>query len=150
MLKYDREELYQKVWEQPMLKVAEEYGVSSVALGKTCKKLSVPVPGRGYWAKLAHGHPGTKKPTLPKLDNVPVIYRSPVAEKKPSDSNQTDPEFLSITQLLVSGALNPPQMDLTSRPHPLVKSTLSRLRNHSHKDEFGILRPQEPGGLHVK
>ncbi len=29
LLKYDREELYQKVWERPMLKVAEEYGVSS-------------------------------------------------------------------------------------------------------------------------
>lgn len=133
-----------------MLKVAQEYGVSAVALGKTCKKLSVPVPGRGHWAKLAHGHSGTKKPPLPKLDNIPVIYRSPVAEKKPSDSNQTDPEFLSITQLLVSGALNPPQMDLTSRAHPLVKSTLSRLGNQSHKDEFGILRPQEPGGLHIK
>ncbi len=53
---YDREELYRKVWEKPMLKVAEEYGVSSVALGKTCRKLSVPVPGRGHWAKLAHGH----------------------------------------------------------------------------------------------
>jgi hypothetical protein len=30
---YDREELYRKVWEKPLLKVAEEYGVSAVALG---------------------------------------------------------------------------------------------------------------------
>jgi hypothetical protein len=29
---YNREEMYQKVWEKPMLRVAEEYGVSSVAL----------------------------------------------------------------------------------------------------------------------
>jgi len=35
LLQYDREELYQQVWEKPMLKVAEEYGVSSVALGNT-------------------------------------------------------------------------------------------------------------------
>jgi hypothetical protein len=149
MLKYDREEIYQKVWEQPMLRVAEEYGVSSVALGKTCKKLSVPVPGRGHWAKLAHGHSGTKKPPLPKLDKVPVIYRSPVAENRPTDSNQDDPELLSITSLLVSGALNPTQSDLTSRPHPLIKSTLSRLRNRSQKDKSGILQPQEPGGLDI-
>jgi hypothetical protein len=60
LLKYDREELYQKVWERPMLKVAEEYGVSSVALGKVCRKLAVPVPGRGHWAKLAHGHTGAR------------------------------------------------------------------------------------------
>ena len=74
--KYDRDELYQKVWERPLLKVAEEYGVSAVALGKTCKKMSVPVPGRGHWAKLAHNKEGAKKPPLPKLDNVPVIFRS--------------------------------------------------------------------------
>jgi hypothetical protein len=35
---YDHEELYLKVWEQPLVKVAEEYGVSAVALGKTCRK----------------------------------------------------------------------------------------------------------------
>ncbi len=70
---YDREELYRQVWEKPLMKVAEEYGVSAVALGKTCRKLSVPVPGRGYWAKLAHGHAAMKKPPLPKLDNVPII-----------------------------------------------------------------------------
>gem|GEM_PF-2756182 len=39
-LKYDREELYQKIWERPLIKVAEEYGVSAVALGKTCRKLA--------------------------------------------------------------------------------------------------------------
>ena len=88
---YDREELYRKVWEQPLLKVAEEYGVSAVALGKTCRKLSVPVPGRGHWAKLTHGHAGVKRPPLPKLDKVPVIYRSPVAQKKPTSSDQMIP-----------------------------------------------------------
>ena len=68
MQPYDREELYRKVWEQPLLKVAEEYGVSAVAIGKTCRKLSVPVPGRGHWAKLAYGKEGIKMPPLPKLD----------------------------------------------------------------------------------
>src|SRR5437899_12198059 len=79
---YDREELYRKVWEKPLLRVAEEYGVSAVALGKTCRKLSVPVPGRGYWAKLAHGHADRKKPPLPKRDQVPIIYHPP-GEKRP-------------------------------------------------------------------
>jgi len=103
---YDREELYCKVWEQPLLKVAEEYGVSAVALGKTCRKLSVPVPGRGHWVKLAYGHEGIKKPPLPQLDKVPVIYRSPVAQKKPTSSDQNDPEFAAIDHLLSSGVLS--------------------------------------------
>jgi hypothetical protein len=146
---YDREELYQKVWEQPLLKVAAEYGVSAVALGKTCRILSVPVPGRGHWAKLAHGHAGVERPPLPKLDKVPVIYRSPVAEKKPTGSDQNDPELAAINHLVSSGALNPPAID-TARPHPLIRSTASRLRSRSRKDENGILLPREPGGLDVK
>jgi beta-xylosidase len=37
--------------EQARRKVAEEYGVSGAAIAKVCRKLEVPVPGRGYWAK---------------------------------------------------------------------------------------------------
>jgi hypothetical protein len=147
---YDREELYRKVWEKPLIKVAEEYGVSAVALGKTCRKLSVPVPGRGHWAKLAHGKQGAKKPGLPKLNEVPVIYRLPVAPKKPVGSNQDDPEFAAIDQLLSSGALNPPPVDPSAHSHPLIRHTASLLRSRSSKDEHGILLPREPDGLDVK
>src|ERR1700690_4243863 len=133
-----------------MLKVAEEYGVSAVALPISCRKLSVPVPGRGHWAKLAHGHEGVKKPPLPKLDKVPVIYRSPVVQKKPTNSGHNDPEFSAISDLLSSGALNPPSLDPTARQHPLIRGTASRLRSQTRKDENRILLPREPGGLGVK
>jgi hypothetical protein len=154
LLKYDREELYQKVWERPMLKVAEEYGVSSVALGKVCRKLAVPVPGRGHWAKLAYGHTGARKLPLPKLDPVPVIYRSRVAEEKAaSSSNQKkDPEFAALDQLLSSGALVPQPTDASvpAKEHVLIRRTASRLRSQSRKTDEGILIPREPGGLDVK
>lgn len=145
---YDREELYRKVWEKPLLHVAEEYGISSVALGKTCQKLRVPVPGRGHWAKLAHGHQGAKKPPLPKMDNVPSVYRSPVA-KKP-EPPPGDADFERIKQLLTSGSLAPPAADAISCPNPVVRSTASRLKYHSRKDEFGILVPHERGGLDIR
>jgi hypothetical protein len=144
---YDREELYQKVWEKPLLRVAEEYGVSSVALGKTCQKLSIPVPGRGHWAKLANGHQGAKKPPLPKIDKIPVVYRSPVAKKPQPPLG--DSEFESVNQLLASGALTPPTVESLPRPHPLIRATASRLKYHSRKDDLGILVPQEPGGLDI-
>lgn len=147
---YDREELYRKVWEKPLIKVAEGYGVSAVALGKTCRKLCVPVPGRGHWAKLAHGKEGAKKPPLPELDNPPVIYRSHVAREKPQRTDQNDPEFTAIDQLLSSGALNPPPINGSIRPHPLIRHTASLLRSRSRKDEQGILLPREAGGLDVR
>ena len=150
LLQYDREELYRKVWEQPMLKVAEEYGVSSVALGKTCRKLNIPVPGRGYWAKVANGHRVESKPALPKMDNVPVIYRSHAIEKRPRPTDPQDTELVAIDQLLASGALTPPDGDLLVKPHPLIRATASRLRSRSRVNEFGILQPREPGGLDIR
>jgi hypothetical protein len=147
---YDREELYREVWEKPLIKVAESYGVSAVALGKTCRKLRVPVPGRGHWAKLAYGKEGAKKPPLPKLDKVPVIYRFPIVQKKPATPDENDPEFAAINGLLASGALNPLPTDGADRPHPLVRHTATLLRSRSRKDEHGILLPREAGGLDVK
>lgn len=52
---YEREVLYQEVWEQPVTKVAIKYGVSDVMIHKVCKTLNVPVPPRGYWAKKQAG-----------------------------------------------------------------------------------------------
>ena len=48
---YDRKQLYQEVWEAPVRDVAKRYGVSDVYLARICRALSVPLPGRGYWAK---------------------------------------------------------------------------------------------------
>lgn len=52
---YRRAELYEKVWERPVTEVAKDYGVSNVGLAKVCKRLGVPLPGRGYWARRAAG-----------------------------------------------------------------------------------------------
>ncbi len=149
-LQYDRDELYQKVWERPLIKVAHEYSVSAVALGKACRKLLVPVPGRGHWAKLAHGHAGVRKLPLPKLDRVPVVLRSSrVQQKEATAPAQADPEFAAIDQLLSSGALKPLPIDPSSGWHVLIRRTATRLRNRSRKNEKGILLPREPGGLDV-
>lgn len=55
-----REELYELVWAEPMRSVAARLGISDVALGKACKRLGVPRPARGYWAKVAAGHRGKR------------------------------------------------------------------------------------------
>ena len=50
-----RQELYQLVWSQPMKTLAVRFGISDVALKKTCARAAVPVPGRGHWAKKGAG-----------------------------------------------------------------------------------------------
>ena len=48
---WDRDSLYEEVWTTPLLKLAKTYGISDVGLKKICRKLSIPTPGLGYWAK---------------------------------------------------------------------------------------------------
>jgi hypothetical protein len=37
-------------------KLAKEFGISDVALGKICKKLDVPKPSLGYWSRVQFGY----------------------------------------------------------------------------------------------
>ncbi len=64
--RYGRRVLYEQVWSEPALTVAKSYGVSSVWLGKVCRQLNVPVPPRGYWARVRSGGKW-RKPPLPEL-----------------------------------------------------------------------------------
>jgi hypothetical protein len=71
LARFDREQLYEEVWSQPMRGLARKYGVSDVALAKTCRKLKIPVPGRGYWAKLVAGKRMKSRPPLPEFPATP-------------------------------------------------------------------------------
>lgn len=69
-----RGELYELVWSIPIVKLADEFGVSDRGLSKICERNQVPVPGRGYWAKLESGQKVTKTPLRkmysPELETV--------------------------------------------------------------------------------
>jgi hypothetical protein len=49
--------MYNLVWSKPMTQVAQDFGISDVALKKICTRHRVPSPVRGYWAKKAAGKP---------------------------------------------------------------------------------------------
>ncbi len=80
-----RQELYDRIWATPVLKLATEFGISNVALAKRCKKLNIPLPPRGYWAKLAVGEAVNKTPLPPdpRPEGV-VLVDSGGASIKPS------------------------------------------------------------------
>jgi hypothetical protein len=62
-----RESLYELVWAEPMTVVGRRFSVSDVAIIKVCKKLSVPRPPRGYWARKRHGYKVPDRPPLGAL-----------------------------------------------------------------------------------
>ena len=75
-----REELYQMVWDKPMIRLAEEFGITGNGLAKVCDRLDVPYPPRGHWAKKEAGKPVVTLKLPPRRDGIPSatdIYPTP-------------------------------------------------------------------------
>lgn len=84
MILLPREALYERVWSEPVRTVAESFGLSDVGLRKICTKADIPLPERGYWAKLRSGKPVAalklppRGPAMPHMVSVGAAqpYRS--------------------------------------------------------------------------
>lgn len=61
-----RQELYDLVWSKPMRDVAKDFEMSDRGLAKICDRADIPVPERGYWAKLQSGKKVVKRPLPPR------------------------------------------------------------------------------------
>ncbi|KAF0183381.1 MAG: hypothetical protein IV086_17995 [Hyphomonadaceae bacterium] len=68
-----RRALYDLVWEKPVRTVAGELGLSDVGLKKVCTRFDIPVPHRGYWAKLAAGQRVHRSPLPPRGPGMPDL-----------------------------------------------------------------------------
>src|SRR5829696_8894425 len=92
--KLTRAELYERVWSTPTPKLAKEFGISDVALGKICKKLGVPKPYPGYWQQLAAGRRVHREPLPPIRQGLPAeTYIYPRREAEPF--RPEDPEVMA-------------------------------------------------------
>ena len=69
-----RSELYALVWAAPVSAVASRLGLSGVGLAKLCGRHDIPIPARGFWARLAAGQAPTRQP-LPIQTTDEVIPR---------------------------------------------------------------------------
>lgn len=90
---YKRDMLYEEVWSEPVTVVAGRYGVSDVAIRHACKRLEVPVPPRGYWAKLAAGKNPRRK-QLPAYDGPQIIWRPQSRPTRPKPAPVEQLAFL--------------------------------------------------------
>jgi hypothetical protein len=86
-LTLSREELYELVWSKPIVELAKDFGLSDVALAKRCRRLAVPVPGRGYWARIAAGQTPRQAPLKKRADAsgdyYALTFRAPREDVEP-------------------------------------------------------------------
>lgn len=92
---FEREPLYEEVWSQPITKLAASYGLSDNGLRKVCAAMDIPVPPRGYWAKLAAGQPVQRTPLPMAARRTSFIARPPPREAERPHRSENDEYWLA-------------------------------------------------------
>jgi hypothetical protein len=132
---WDREELYAEVWSTPMWKLSKKFGISDVGLAKVCRKLSIPVPGRGYWARKEAGHTVEQIPLPPMKRTVRLRKPPPRKGVPPIEQTASAAEQSQIERIL---AVDRSGRSLPALTHPLIVKARAAL-SKAKPDERGIL-----------
>jgi hypothetical protein len=135
-----RPQLYEKVWTTPMLRLAREFGLSDVGLAKLCRRHQIPLPGRGYWARIQFGQKPqrTVLPTLTdlRLDTIEIYRRqSQEIENREPKEELLIPRIEIVPDRLVA--------------HPVARR-IEKSITRAKKDEQGRLLAREGRIVPVK
>ena len=123
---FTRQELYDLVWSEPMIKLGARYGISGNGLAKACRRANIPVPERGYWAKLQAGRKALKAPLPPAKAATPthVTIRRPAPRAaKP----EPPPVAASVQERIDSARKSGKAITVPatlSNPHRIIESWL--------------------------
>lgn len=101
--KVTREELYALVWEKPATDVAQDLGISDVALSKLCRRLQIPKPPRGYWARVKAGR-APRRPNLEAFsEKLHALRKAPPEGLIPLTPKQHEYFTRALEQLASAG-----------------------------------------------
>jgi hypothetical protein len=78
-IRMTRADFFRRVWSKPATRLAKEWGFSDTWLKKECRRLKVPMPPRGYWAKRKAGKPVSRprRPRLPRGEAEEIVVWGP-------------------------------------------------------------------------
>lgn len=121
-----RDELYELVGVTPMIHLAERFGISDVSLRKICRKLDVPTPPVGWWAKKAAGKAVKVKP-LPKWrPGVPKqVTIAPTPDQAGGLRDAVQAKAGELGTIVVPERL--------ARPHPLIATWIAGHRERQRE-----------------
>lgn len=73
----DRQSLYDRVWVEPLDSPPKSWGLSGRGLAKICERVGIPVPPRGYWARVQPGQHPRRTPLREVPHPAEVLIRLP-------------------------------------------------------------------------
>jgi len=137
---WNRDELYEEVWATPMQTLAKKYGISDVGLAKICRKLLIPVPGRGYWARKEAGQKVERTPLPPIREKIVLEKPTPRPEPPKRENFATPEEAAQIEQL----ERTPGESFLKrgNLSHPLIVQARTILKS-AEPNDYKIVRTWE-------
>lgn len=140
----EREKLYQQVWSTPMVKLAQEYGLSDVGLTKICKKLNIPRPPQGYWMRKHKGKPST----LPTTSG-PKTHTFMLEETKVESSPEfVDPHTAKLIQFEQQARNKIKVKKSLHNPDPLIIETKRQVAT-MEPDMHNRYKPWKPDALAI-
>jgi len=121
-----------------MWTLAKKYGISDVGLAKVCRKLTIPLPGRGYWARKQAGQKVSQDP-LPDIkekDKVLLQKPAPPKEHPTTEELWADDERAQIARL--EGLSRESLLKRGDLSHPLIVQARAKLAK-ANESPHGIL-----------
>lgn len=125
-----RLELYKRVCERPLSKVAPELEISGTALAAICKQYQVPYPGSGYWTRKSLGL-AAELSALPEAPDETIDITPPTPKPRPKRT----PEEIAARKTR--------RLMKPDRPahHPLLFGAEEHLRKTRDVKDGEFLRP---------
>ncbi|WP_312649287.1 hypothetical protein [Aminipila sp.] len=151
----DREALYNEIWTDPVITVAKRYGISDNGLRKHCKRLGIPLPPSGYWAKINSGQK-VPKPALPKVTGELKKHIRNYAIKIRTDIRQMSDEelradeefhlFREETKVLINETCSNIQVKCQLRnPHHIIEEHKEEVIYRRKRDKILKRSNMSPG-----
>ena len=143
-----REELHAQVWAEPMTKLAQRYGLSDRGLAKVCTRMGIPVPGRGYWARVQSG----QVPLQAKLPKIKARQKAVVNLNKRGHILEETKELQDVAGYIESEMYPENQItvpDALVDPLPVVEKTAKSLRA-AGADDHSMVGPRARRCLDIR
>ncbi|WP_439543308.1 hypothetical protein [Hyphomicrobium sp.] len=127
-----RDELYRRVWESPMSRLAAEFGISGNGLAKICDRLKIPYPPRGYWARKEAGQEVVRFRLLKPDSDTPgevTITPTPTPPKLAPEVQEANAAAHSKAE----GIVVPDEL---KRPHAIISGWLAEHKERKRRDRI--------------
>ena len=145
-----RQLLYDAVWQTPMVRLAEGYGVSGNGLAKICARHDIPYPARGYWAKASAGQ---------QLEKAPLPHPKHAAEERiivrPTPAKPSEELPSAVNEVLEAVQAKLPAIHVAERlvkPHPVIAKWIAERedrRREARRDRHSGWGGYDPGEFSV-